>query len=230
MSDSFEAKCERIAQAREEAYGSLGKLESHVLTPPTFSYGAQWPNHRKAWRKIETEDTTIFASDGLSDPFEHNQEALGHGVEILVEAPGKHDPQGWLFNIIFEASDHCARYDHFGHWFDRFGLATFSIILGNNTPLPEKFHTPPHSFIGPTQKDTMSLFIGLKSKNILEQFETEDGPVKLITAKLLYPAELMSIFHEDIPTERKQTQDLAEKFYKEPRPHISDINRPQSPL
>jgi hypothetical protein len=79
--------------ARDAFYATLGTADADVLAPlvnPAFMGGPRWPSLRQAWRVIRRADTILIASDGLSDPFEDDDDVFvprGHLLEVCIEAP-----------------------------------------------------------------------------------------------------------------------------------------------
>ncbi|MEG1052532.1 MAG: hypothetical protein RSF79_10870, partial [Janthinobacterium sp.] len=65
--------------ARDAFYGTLGTVDADVLAPlvnPAFMGGPRWPSLRQAWRVIRRPDSIVIASDGLSDPFEDDDDVF----------------------------------------------------------------------------------------------------------------------------------------------------------
>ena len=73
---------------------------------------------RQAWRVIRRADSIIIASDGLSDPFEDDDDVFvprGHLLQVCIEAPlaafdGAPVQASWLFDVIYQVSQNVA--DH----------------------------------------------------------------------------------------------------------------------
>lgn len=107
--------------ARDAFYASLGAMDADVLAPlvnPAFMGGPRWPSLRQAWRVIRRADSILIASDGLSDPFEDDDDVFvprGHLLEVCIEAPlaafdGDSVQAAWLFDVIYQVSQNVA--DH----------------------------------------------------------------------------------------------------------------------
>ena len=74
--------------ARDAFYASLGAMDADVLAPlvnPAFMGGPRWPSLRQAWRVIRRADSIIIASDGLSDPFEDDDDVFVPRGHLLVD-------------------------------------------------------------------------------------------------------------------------------------------------
>ena len=86
--------------ARDACYASLGAMDADVLAPllnPAFMGGPRWPSLRQGWRVIRRADTIIIASNGLSDPFEYDDDVFvprGHLLEVCIEVPLAASPTG----------------------------------------------------------------------------------------------------------------------------------------
>ena len=119
-----EAGAQMLATAcatRDAFYATLGSMDADLLAPlvnPAFMGGPRWPSLRQAWRVIRRADSIIIASDGLSDPFEDDDDVFvprGHLLEVCIEAPlaafdGDPVQASWLFDVIYQVSQNVA--DH----------------------------------------------------------------------------------------------------------------------
>ena len=91
MPTELEGLQQASAKARNDYWGTVGKIDhvSHQLLASRFIPGRPlWPSLRETFLIIHRDDTTLIATDGLSDPDgDKFQGRNGHGLELFVEAP-----------------------------------------------------------------------------------------------------------------------------------------------
>src|SRR5215510_16142262 len=80
------------AEARHRYWSGIGRVDRDVLgqlIASQFIRGMPvWPSGREVYLVVHRKDTTILATDGLSDPddgefHDHN----GFGIELFIEVP-----------------------------------------------------------------------------------------------------------------------------------------------
>jgi hypothetical protein len=82
------------AEARHRYWSALGRVDSDVLgqlIASQFIPGMPvWPSGREVYLVVHRKDTTILATDGLSDPDDGEfRDCNGHGLELYIEVPTK---------------------------------------------------------------------------------------------------------------------------------------------
>src|SRR5215467_8220568 len=87
MPTELEGLQQASAKARNDYWGTVGKIDhvSHQLLASRFIPGRPlWPSLRETFLIIHRDDTTLIATDGLSDPDgDKFQGRNGHGLELL---------------------------------------------------------------------------------------------------------------------------------------------------
>jgi hypothetical protein len=80
------------AEARHRYWSALGRVDSDVLgqlIASQFIPGMPvWPSGREVYLVVHRKDTTILATDGLSDPDDGEfRDCNGYGLEVFIEVP-----------------------------------------------------------------------------------------------------------------------------------------------
>lgn len=77
-----------------------------------FLGGPAWPNTRQAFVVARRPRGLLVASDGLSDPFDDEddcqQNGLGHEFFATTPDPIDHVPGSWLFDLVWQMSQFAA--------------------------------------------------------------------------------------------------------------------------
>jgi len=202
--------------ARDAFYRSLGKPDDDVLAPvvnPVFMGGPEWPALREAWRVVRRPDSILIVSDGLSDPFEDDDgQNAGLEIEVVAETCDSIPDQvesSWLFDLVYEVSQQCAEHGGIGELIEEHKLLSLE-LPGSDALRP--MMTPDNS---------IGVLLGVESPSIPIHFSHPAGPVRVITAKLLCPAEL------DFVAENGRTgrEELASRFKASGENHLSSLNR-----
>jgi len=178
--------------ARDAFYATLGTVDTDVLAPlvnPAFMGGPRWPSLRQAWRVIRTPDSIIIASDGLSDPFEDDDdifEPLGHLLEVCVELPvsklhGTEISASWLFDLIYQVSQNVADHGSIDLLVQRHGSVSLALDL----------QQPPAGL--ENEYEQVGVVLTQGAGHLPAQFDTPYGPVMLLVATVLQPVELDAI-------------------------------------
>ena len=178
--------------ARDAFYASLGAIDGDVLAPlvnPSLMGGPRWPSLRQAWRVIRRPGSIMIASDGLSDPFEDDDdifEPRGYLVEVCVEAPlssvEDDDIAGsWLFDLVYQLSQNVADHGSIDLLVERHGSVSMALDL----------QAPPDGL--EDENEHVGVLIDATAPTIPAFFDTPYGPVMMLTATVLQPAELAHI-------------------------------------
>jgi hypothetical protein len=211
-----QAVLEETALARDRFYASLGAVDADVLASlinPAFRGGPRWPALRQAWSTIRRPDSTLVASNGLSDPFEEDGQPpvpLGHRIEVYAEAAGRIKEVGgsWLFDLVFQVSQNVAAHGQFVQSLERYGVLTMLLQVEG----------VPSDWV--SGENGVAVLIGQAQP---ESFPTPYGDVRMVALTLLRPEELAFIEKDgDISGNRVK---LAALFAGIPDGHVNDFDR-----
>ena len=209
--------------ARDAFYATLGTLDADVLAPlvnPAFMGGPRWPSLRQAWRVIRRADTIVIASDGLSDPFEDDDDVFvprGHLLEVCIEAPlsafdGDPVQASWLFDVIYQVSQNVADHGSIDLLVQRHGSVSMVLDVQD---------APKHLEDGDGQ---VGALLAQGAAGIPASFDTPYGPVLLLTVTVLQPAEMTHI--GAAAGKAQSRRDLAAALAASPTGHWSVASRP----
>lgn len=102
---------------RDAYWRKRGEVEPDLIAPtinPSLQGGARWPNMRQAWRVVRSAGETFVVSEGLSDPYDDDEEQppgrSGLGIEVFAHTTDglKETAGSWLFQLVYEASQFVA--------------------------------------------------------------------------------------------------------------------------
>lgn len=212
----MQQKLEEVAAAREGVLSQLGDLDADVYAPlmnPTFMGGPQWPSLRQAWRVVRRKNSTIIVSDGLSDPFEEEKIPLGFKVEVCAEASELFDEvhHSWLFSLVYQVSQLVAHHGNVYGLLENYkSLSTVVHVEG----IPEQFES---------DDGRVGVILGFPAPDLPYEFKLNDGNVRLLVIKLLWPSELK--FIEGASDLEAGRNDLIKLLQATPEAHISSLNR-----
>ncbi|MEO1052947.1 MAG: hypothetical protein AAFX87_20095 [Bacteroidota bacterium] len=202
-------------EARDELYATFGEMDpdviSHVINP-AFMGGPAWPAMRQAWRVIRNEGHTIIASDGLSDPFDNEEDTnAGFGIEILAETSDKVDDiaSSWLFKMVYEVSQQAAAHGGLKQLVD--DLEFLSMEIEGKTGLEHLENE--HGRIG--------VYMGALHPQMPKEIDLPGGSATLITVKLLTLPELEYILQNG----EKGRAELNRRFEEQGTYHVSSTER-----
>lgn len=178
--------------ARDAFYASLGAIDGDVLAPlvnPAFMGGPRWPSLRQAWRVIRRPDSIVIASDGLSDPFEDDDDVFvprGHLLEVCIEAPlaafdGGAIQQSWLFDVIYQVSQNVADHGSIDLLVQRHGSVSMVLDVQDAPAGLED------------DKEQVGVLLAQGAPGMPPSFDMPYGEVLLLTITVLQPAELAFI-------------------------------------
>lgn len=207
---------QQISAARDAAYGTLGRLEEDVLTfllNPAFTGGPRWPALRQAWRVIHRPGGTLLASDGLSDPFDDQEEpSRGFGIECLLETdePVPSVSASWPFQALVEVCQTAA-----GHGSLRELLADMKLLS-----VELSGEGMPASLV--TADGCVGVLLGMASSTLPSLLQTPVGDVQLVTVKALLAEELEYVRKHGA----KGRTELARRFVDSGQEHLSRAHRP----
>ena len=201
---------ETAAAAREEAWRSLGSLDTEVLMPIAMS-GA-WPGQRQLWSVIRREaERTLLVTHGLSDSFiETLEPSVGFGLELALEvdAAVKDISKGWPLNLLDRVADEVAEHEHVREGV-KAGLFSME-VSGKGMP---------KSLV--TEEGRVAVLLGVESRTLPGYFSTPYGQVRLVTVKALVPAELEYVLAHGA----QGHAELARRFAESGEEHLSRAKR-----
>lgn len=209
-------------QTRREFWQSIGNLDPMVLSPsinPSFFGGPTWPAFRQGFVKIETPNSVILASDGLSDPYQDSEEPnQGLRIECYMESPDiefrldiGEMGQTWQFAIIDEMAQQFANHGGIYELLQEYEILSMQISFPNLT-LPETYMQP---------DGIVGVLIGMPAPNIPTYLTLPSETIRLVSIKLLTVSELNYI--QEQKTEGREW--LSERFVEQGSNHLSTIHR-----
>jgi hypothetical protein len=211
-----DAVLEQTHESRDRYVSSIGIVNPNVLAPlinPALTGGPMWPDMRQAWRVIRRGKSTIFMSDGLSDPFSDiDAPNAGFGLEVLGETGdvlGEQVQNSWLFDLVYQASQQCAAHGSVRALLDDLGLVSMELpasgeLLSLATP-----------------EGRVGVLLGIPAQDFRCEFDVPGGSVKVVTAKLLWPTELTHA----VSRGAAGREELAQRFAIDGTHHRSSLTR-----
>ena len=209
--------------ARDAFYATLGEVDADVLAPlvnPAFTGGPRWPSLRQAWRVIRRADSILIASDGLSDPFEDDDDVFvprGHLLEVCIEAPlsafdGGAVQASWLFDVIYQVSQNVADHGSIDLLVQRHGSVSMALDVQDAPKALED------------ENGQVGVLLAQGTATIPPSLATPHGAVMLLTATVLQPAEMAHI--GEAADKAQSRRDLAAALAASPTGHWSVASRP----
>ena len=209
--------------ARDAFYATLGEVDADVLAPlvnPAFMGGPRWPSLRQAWRVIRRADSILIASDGLSDPFEDDDDVFvprGHLLEVCIEAPlsafdGGAVQASWLFDVIYQVSQNVADHGSIDLLVQRHGSVSMALEVQD---APKGLED---------ENGQLGVLLAQGTATIPPSLATPYGAVMLLAATVLQPAEMAHI--GEAADKAQSRRDLAAALAASPTGHWSVASRP----
>ena len=188
----YQQHFDESVERRDAFWEAIGDVHPDVLAHainPAFMGGPKWPSLRQAFKKIDTPEISIIASDGLSDPyssFDSNPEVKGFngvGCEFYLECDEKLTDMGtlsttWQFNVLYQTAQFAA------------GNPNVLGMINQHTWVSLELYDckVPPEFISPD--DRTGILIGLESSIVPQEVELSLEKIKLVNVKLLTLSEL----------------------------------------
>jgi Suppressor of fused protein (SUFU) len=205
---------------RNDFWEKIGKKDPYVLTHlinPAFRGGPRWPAIRQAFVKIETPNSVILASDGLSDPFDDVEEPnQGFSLECYLESD---DPalrkniaeldQTWQFQLLYEVAQNFAQHGGVKELLENHGVLSMEFSY---LDVPEPFSD---------EEGRVGVLLGLESEQIPTSIFGPASDIRLVSIKILTSQELQYILQNGAAGRKK----LAELFREQGSHHLSTLNR-----
>ncbi|MEM9723633.1 MAG: hypothetical protein AAGA10_30505 [Bacteroidota bacterium] len=214
---------EESIKRRDAFWEGIGAVHPDVLSHavnPAFMGGPKWPSLRQAFKKIDTNEITIIASDGLSDPystFDSNPEVKGFnglGCEFYLECDEKLTDIGalsptWQFNVLYQAAQFAA------------GNPNVLGMIQQHTWVSLELYDckVPPEFVSPEERS--GILIGLESAIVPKEVELSLEKIRLVNVKLLTLSELSYLQQNG----NKGRQEVAQKILAQAKASRSFLSR-----
>jgi hypothetical protein len=208
---------------RTEFFSGLGEVHPDVIAPfinPMFMGGPRWPAMRQSWRMVRRPASTLFASDGLSDPFDDDLTPMGYRVEVCVETGerfadgdrGMDEAKGsWAFDLVYQASQAVA------------GAGGIYEAVEEGMIVTTVLHIPEAPERLRDADDRVGVIIGFPTPDLPPAMEFPNGKVLLLPVTPLLPSELAYIENEE--DGQAARRHLISLLLRQPRPHFATGDR-----
>ncbi len=208
--------------ARDEIFKSLGNVDSECIAPiinTAFLNAPEWPSLSQGWCIIHKENTVVYISDGLTNPYDTGENNVGCGVECLMEISDL-DSSKDIYNNL--ALVHLVNFSH-----QIAGIGDPRKILSENGGVltmelyPSDMGLNDISEKWLNQNDRTTILIGNSAPDLQVNHKLPAGDILLLSVKLLTGDEGDFIIREGAKA-RKQ---LVDKFANEGSFHITSLKR-----
>lgn len=208
----------RTCEMRDAFFASLGEVEGVIWGPivnPHAMGGPRWPSLRQGWRRVFRGGSTLYLSEGLSDPFDDREEpGQGFGLEVLVESPDEIAgpvPGGWPFRVAYEMAQLAARYGQVRERLAADGLLSTDLEAFAPEMLPLS-----------DSRQRFGLMFGVPAPWVPATVEMPAGDILIVTIKVLTFDEYAYAWERGDEGRRH----LAELFAAQGSHHVSSLARP----
>ncbi|AZJ32081.1 hypothetical protein SAMN05444344_1934 [Tenacibaculum mesophilum] len=214
---NYEQHFQRSSEIRNEYWQQTGTPFSDVIGSminPTFLGGPKWPSLRQAHIGINTDNETIIATDGLSDPYDdydtnsENQTYNGIGLELYAISGNKYEDiqqviDSWEFKVIRRASNIAAANPNISYTINDYTYISTTI---DSSELPEYFVN---------EDEEVGILLGLKNNSISDSLKLSIEEIALVNITHLTPKELAYILENGAEGRNKVAELLTNKnFHK----------------
>jgi hypothetical protein len=217
---SYQEHFDKSCELRDKYWKSIGAVEPDVIAHminPAFMGGPMWPSVRQAFLTIHRPDSTILASDGLSDPYsdmetnEANAPYNGFGLEVYVSTEKLTVPvqNTWQFQLVWQAAQVVA------------DKGTVINLLNDLTYITTEFYNVDVPAEWRNDEDRVGALIGLPNPVMPGEVALSIEPVKIVNIKLLTLPELEYVLENGQEGRTK----LVELFLAEGNATLSTIAR-----
>ncbi|WP_225409275.1 imm11 family protein [Stigmatella hybrida] len=201
---------EQTDAAREAFWRTLGRLDEEVIIP--IVVGGSWPARRQVWRIIHRPSgRTLLVTDGFSDYFaDHVEPSVGFGLELALETdePLQDAEQSWPLLLLERVGDEVAEHERVREKV-KTGFLSMEV---SGKGLPESLVT---------QEGRVGVLLGMEPSTLPRAFSMPAGEVRLVTVKVLLPAELAYLLEHG----KKGRDELLRRFSQEGYGHLSRVWR-----
>ncbi|MFY2558650.1 imm11 family protein [Corallococcus terminator] len=203
------ALADQADAARQVFWRTLGKLDEEVIIP--IVVGGNWPARRQVWRVIHRENgRTLLVTHGLSDFFfvagVEPEPSVGFGLELALETsePQAHVEKSWLLRLLERVGDEVAAHEGVREKV-KAGFLSME-VSGQGMPEPLL-----------TKEGRVGVLLGMESSTLPGRFTMPAGEVRLVTVKVLMPAELAYLLEHGT----RGRDELVRRFAQEGQEHVS---------
>ncbi|MBZ4330962.1 imm11 family protein [Corallococcus sp. AS-1-12] len=198
---------DQARRARAAVWRGLGTMSDDFYIPPVV--GGPWPGERQWWTAMRRPDGgMLIVTDGLSDPFNDilDRPTAGFGLELAIETP---EPLGevwksWPVHLLERVAYEVAEFEKL-----RVSLANGTLSMEvDGVGMPETLVTP---------EGRVAVLIGMETDSLPPRFTLPGGEVRLLTVKVLMPAELKWLLRQG----RGAAAELIRRFKAAGETHLS---------
>ena len=192
--------------AREAFWRTLGKLDEEVILP--IVVGGGWPARRQVWRVIHRpERRTLLVTDGLSDFFADREEpSVGYGLELALETDESlgEAGQSWPLLLLERVGNELSKHESVR---EKVNAGFLSMeVSGQGMPGPLL-----------AKEGRVGVLLGMASGTLPDRFTLPAGEVRLVTVKVLLPAELAYLLEHG----KRGRDELVRRFAQDGQVHLS---------
>ncbi|EGU60230.1 hypothetical protein VINI7043_01310 [Vibrio nigripulchritudo ATCC 27043] len=202
----YEELYEKTNISRDKLFESLGHVEPDVISHlinPSFMGGPTWPSLRQAFSIIRTIDSTIVASNGLSDPFQGIDEVnSGFFLEVYAETNEKlpeNISESWLFKLVYSIARQAAHSGEFYPYIKKYGVVTMELYAEDDGL--EEFQN---------ENGMVGVMIGVENPNSSKYVQFPGGEVLFASIQILTPDELSYVVEHDAEGRKQLHNKLQE--------------------
>lgn len=193
--------------ARAAVWRGLGTMSDDFYIPPVV--GGPWPAKSQHWIALRRPDGhMLIVTDGLSDPYSDilDRPTAGFGLELAIETP---EPLGevwksWPVHLLERVAYEVAELEKLRVTLSK---GTLSMEV-DGVGLPETLVTP---------EGRVAVLIGMETDSLPSRFMLPGGEVRLLTVKVLMPAELQWLLRQG----KGAAAELIRRFNEAGEGHLS---------
>jgi hypothetical protein len=197
---------EQTDAAREAFWRTLGRLDEEAIIP--IVVGGAWPARRQVWRIIHRPGgRSLLVTDGLSDYFADRAEpSVGFGLEVALETdePLGDVEKSWPLLLLERVGNELAQHESVREKVKAGFLSMEVAGQGISEPLL-------------TKEGRVGVLLGMESSTLPRSFTMPAGEVRLVTVKVLMPAELAYLLEHG----KRGRDELVRRFTQEGQEHLS---------
>ena len=210
---NYEQHFKKSCELRDAFWKTIGTPFSDVignLINPTFMGGPKWPSLRQAHIGIKTDNHTIIATDGLSDPYDDydsNDDVKhynGIGLELYMICDIKFKDiseiiESWQFSVLRQLSSTAAANPNLADLLEQYQYMSISI---NANGLPTEYID---------DNGSAGVLLGLENTIVSKNTQLSIENIRLVSAILLTPKELAYITENGAQARNEIAEKLTKK-------------------
>jgi hypothetical protein len=222
MEKDIEALIEETVALRAKAWGGWGEVAPETLThliSPSLMGGPRWPAWRQGFRTAKNGKALLIASDGLSDPWdkEEEKEGNGFGLELyaITDDPIEKVPGSWAWDLVWQTSQFAAKRGDLAGLLDEMGLLSTELY---DVGIPKEYSD---RFVN--EEGRVGVLLGMYEDVIPERIDGPLSSIRLVNVKLLTLPELEMICKGG----EAAREEIASRFTSDPSTSlVSSLTRP----